>query len=52
MRWLWVWVLAGVQAASWGQAVTGLPAPSASQINGVSIPTASDRLPVLQQQHE
>ena len=38
MRWLWVWVLAGVQAASWGQAVTGLPAPSASGINGVSIP--------------
>jgi hypothetical protein len=38
MRWLWVWVLAGVQAASWGQAVTGLPAPSASGINGVAIP--------------
>jgi hypothetical protein len=38
MRWLWIWVLAGAQVVSWGQAVTGLPAPSASGINGVSVP--------------
>ena len=38
MRRLWVWVLAAGQVVSWGQAVTGLPAPSASGINGVSVP--------------
>ena len=38
MRWLWIWVLAGAQIVGWGQAVTGLPSPSSSGINGVSIP--------------
>ena len=38
-RWLRVWMLAAVPAVAWGQASTGLPAPSANGISGVPIPT-------------
>jgi hypothetical protein len=38
-RWLHVWVLAVAPAVVWGQASTGLPAPSANGIDGVPIPT-------------
>jgi hypothetical protein len=38
-RWLWVWILATVPAVMWGQASTGLPAPSANGISGVPVPT-------------
>jgi hypothetical protein len=38
-RWLRVWILAAVPAVAWGQASTGLPAPSTAGINGVPVPT-------------
>jgi trimeric autotransporter adhesin len=38
-RWLQIWILAAVPAVAWGQASTGLPAPSTNGISGVPIPT-------------
>ncbi|MGA3132543.1 MAG: hypothetical protein ABSD59_17200 [Terracidiphilus sp.] len=38
-RWLRVWILAAAPAIAWGQASTGLPAPSTAGINGVPVPT-------------
>jgi hypothetical protein len=38
-RWLRVWILAALPAVAWGQASTGLPAPSANGIGGVPVPT-------------
>ena len=38
-RWLRVWILAAAPAVAWGQASTGLPAPSTGGINGVTVPT-------------
>ena len=38
-RWLRVWILAAVPAVAWGQASTGLPAPSTNGISGVPVPT-------------
>jgi len=37
-RWLRIWILATAPAVAWGQASTGLPAPSTSGINGVPVP--------------
>lgn len=38
-RWLRVCILAAAPAVAWGQASTGLPAPSANGIGGVPVPT-------------
>lgn len=38
-RWLRVWILAAAPGVAWGQATTGLPAPSANGLNGVPVPT-------------
>jgi hypothetical protein len=38
-RWLRVWILAGMPVIAWGQASTGLPAPSTNGIGGVPVPT-------------
>ncbi len=38
-RWLRVWILAAAPVVAWGQASTGLPAPSANGIGGVPVPT-------------
>ena len=38
-RWLRVWILAAAPAVAWGQASTGLPAPSTNGISGVPVPT-------------
>ena len=40
-RWLRVMIFAAAPAIAWGQASTGLPAPSTSGINGVPVPTLS-----------
>ena len=37
--WMRVWILAAAPAVAWGQASTGLPAPSANGIGGVPVPT-------------
>jgi hypothetical protein len=37
--WMRVWILAAAPAVAWGQASTGLPAPSANGIDGVPVPT-------------
>jgi len=37
-RWMQVWILAAAPAVAWGQASTGLPAPSSGGINGVPVP--------------
>jgi trimeric autotransporter adhesin len=37
--WIRVWILAAAPAIAWGQASTGLPAPSANGIGGVPVPT-------------
>ena len=37
--WMRVWVLAAAPAIAWGQASTGLPAPSTNGISGVPVPT-------------
>lgn len=37
--WLRIWILAAAPAVAWGQASTGLPAPSANGIGGVPVPT-------------
>jgi len=38
-RWLRIWILAAAPAVAWGQASTGLPAPSTNGISGVPVPT-------------
>jgi trimeric autotransporter adhesin len=38
-RWLRVGILAAAPAVAWGQASTGLPAPSTNGISGVPVPT-------------
>jgi hypothetical protein len=38
-HWLRISILAAVPAAAWGQASTGLPAPSTNGISGVPVPT-------------
>lgn len=38
-HWLRIWILAAAPAVAWGQASTGLPAPSTNGISGVPIPT-------------
>jgi hypothetical protein len=37
--WMRVWILAAAPAVAWGQASTGLPAPSTNGISGVPVPT-------------
>ena len=36
--WMRIWILAAAPAVAWGQASTGLPAPSANGIDGVPVP--------------